>query len=149
MMLLILPGMMNTTQAADHLDAPSLDGNGHLDLNDLYAFQSPTNPDNTVLIMTVNPFAGVVSDTKFGEADVEYEFMIDNNGDALADLTLGATFFANPSGGQNVIVTRNESALGFGETGSTISLTGGGMAQAGLFDDPFFFDLDKTSLPTF
>lgn len=130
-----------TAFAADHLDAPSLDGNGHLDINDLYAFQSPTNPDNTVFIMTVNPFAGVVSGTEFGEADVEYEFMIDNNGDAVTDITYGATFFANPTGGQNYIITRNEASLGFGMTDVPLTLTGGGMAQAGVFDDPFFFDL--------
>ena len=72
---------VSIVHAADHLDAPALEGNGHLDLNDLYAFQSPNNADHTVLIMTVNPFAGVVSDTEFGAADVEYEFLIDNNGE--------------------------------------------------------------------
>lgn len=127
--------------AADHLDAPSLEGNGHLDINDLYAFQSPTNADNTVFVMTVNPFAGVLSGTEFGQADVEYEFLIDNDGDAMADLTYGATFFGNPSGGQNMIVTRDDASLGFGATGGIVPLEGGGMAQAGVFDDPFFFDL--------
>lgn len=130
-----------TLLAADHLDAPALDGNGHLDINDLYAFQSPDNADHTVLIMTVNPFAGVVSGTEFGQAEVEYEFMIDNNGDALTDITYGATFFANPAGGQNVILTRNDASLAFGPTGTTLPLTGGGMAHTGVFDDPFFFDL--------
>ena len=139
--LLVLFSMVAIAKGADHLDAPSLEDNGHLDINDLYAFQSPTNTDHTVLIMTVNPFAGVVSGTEFGSADVEYEFLIDNNGDAMADITYGATFFANPLGGQNVILTRNDASLGFGATGSTISLTGGGIATAGVYDDPFFFDL--------
>ncbi len=44
--------------SADHLDAPILTGRGDLDVNDVYAFQSPTNANNTVLIMTVNPFCG-------------------------------------------------------------------------------------------
>ena len=44
-----------SARAADHLDAPILVGNGQLDINDVYAFQSPSNADNTVLIMTVNP----------------------------------------------------------------------------------------------
>ena len=141
-LVLILASLATVgTRAADHLDAPSLAGNGHLDVNDLYVFQSPTNPDNSVFILTVNPFAGVVSGTDFGTADVEYEFMIDNTGDAVADLTYGATFFANPDGGQNVLVTRNDASLAFGASGSQLSLNGGGMAQAGVFDDPFFFDL--------
>ena len=127
--------------AADHLDAPLVEGNGQLDINDLYAFQSPTNADNTVLIMTVNPFAGVVSDTAFGTAEIEYEFLIDNNADAVADITYGATFFASPGGGQNVIVTKDETSLGFGPTGVELPLVGGGRAHAGVFDDPFFFDL--------
>ena len=130
--------------AADHLDAPSLIGNGHLDINDLYAFQSPMNAANTVLIMTVNPFAGVVSGTTFGTADVEYEFLIDNNGDAKPDLTYGATFFTDPQGGsQNILLTRDDTAIAFGSTDNATSLptSGGGKVQAGLFDDPFFFDL--------
>ena len=59
-------------QAADHLDAPNLSGDD--DVNDLYAFQSPNNPDNTVLVLTTNPFAGQVSGTTFG-ADVTYQLM--------------------------------------------------------------------------
>ena len=133
--------LSSTVYAADHLDAPLVEGNGHLDINDLYAFQSPTNADNTVLIMTVNPFAGVVSDTEFGTAEIEYEFMIDNNADAIADVIYGATFFASPGGGQNFIVTKDEASLGFGPTGIELPLIGGGKAQAGVFDDPFFFDL--------
>ena len=130
--------------AADHLDAPALQGNGHLDLNDLYVFQSPTRADHTVMIMTVNPFAGVISPTAFGTADVEYEFLVDNDGDAIADVTFGATFFANPMGGsQNILLTRDDTAIAFGSTDSQTSLSTslGGRVQAGLFDDPFFFDL--------
>ena len=135
---------VSSTHAADHLDAPSLAGNGHLDINDLYVFQSPMHPSHTVLIMTVNPFAGDVSGTTFGTADVEYEFLIDNDGDAKPDLTYGSTFFANPDGGNQImLLTRNDAAIAFGTTDSNTSLPtfGGGMAQAGIFDDPFFFDL--------
>jgi hypothetical protein len=34
---------------------------------------------------------------------------------------------------------------GNGSTGSDVSLSNGGVARAGLFDDPFFFDLDAFS----
>ena len=126
--------------ASDHLDAPALAGNGQLDVNDVYAFQSPTNADNTVLIMTVNPFAGVMSPTTFGTAGVEYEFQIDNNGDALADVTYGATFVTN-GGGQDITLTRDDTTIASGSTATSLPISGGGMVQAGLFDDPFFFDL--------
>jgi len=41
--------------AADHLEAPFVQTDGRIDINDVYVFESPSNPDNTVLIMTVNP----------------------------------------------------------------------------------------------
>ena len=50
--------------AADHLDAPAVKKDGRTDLTDIYAFQSKEHPGNTVLIMDVNPLAGVVSGTR-------------------------------------------------------------------------------------
>ena len=138
MLFTLAPGSF----AADHLDAPALAGNGHLDINDVYVFQSPQNADNTVLIMTVNPFAGSISGVEFGTAEVEYEFLIDNTGDAVADLTYGATFFADPvRDSQNILVTRNDASIAFGSTDNALATSGGGRVKAGLFDDPFFFDL--------
>jgi hypothetical protein len=77
------------SRAADHLDAPGLTppgGDTRLDINDVYAFQSPANSANTVLIMTVNPLAGVLNDGTF-HPDASYDFKIDTNGDAKEDLT--------------------------------------------------------------
>ena len=87
--------------ASDHLDAPNLSGNGQVDVNDLYAFQSPTNPANSVLILTVNPGAGVLSPTDFGTFDpttntgVSYQIEVDNTGDAVPNITYEATFAWN------------------------------------------------------
>lgn len=130
--------LCSSSYAADHLDAPALQaaGNGDVDVNDLYAFQSPVNADNTVLIMTVNPFAGSMSGTTFG-TDVQYELQVDNNSDAVADITYNATFDAS----QNLTLKRNGSTIAAGNASSSLSTSGGGMVQAGLFDDPFFFDL--------
>lgn len=129
-------------RAADHLDAPSLSGAGQVDINDLYAFQSPSNPDNSVLIMTVNPLAGVLSPTTF-DPSTSYAFSIDNNGDAVADLTYTAEFAAPSGGSQAYTITRDaggSSTAYPGATGTT-SASGGVMSTAGVFDDPFFFDL--------
>ena len=46
-----------TTQGADHLDAPLVQADGRIDINDVYVFESPSDPNNTVLVMTVNPLA--------------------------------------------------------------------------------------------
>ncbi len=125
--------------SADHLDAPALDGLGQVDVNDLYAFQSPSDPANTVLILTTNPFAGVASPTDFG-TDVDYEFVIDNDGDAEADITYRTTF-AGTGANQTLSLTRGEVALGSGSVEQTLDVVGGGRIYAGVFDDPFFFDL--------
>ena len=133
--------------AADHLDAPLLrtDANAAADITDLYAFQSPANPNNTVLIMAVNPLAGLMnpfgstSGTTFG-SDLLYEFKIDNDGDAAADITYATTFAAPVSGSQAFTVTRNGSAYAGGLTGGPAATTGSSQVTAGLFDDPFFFD---------
>ncbi len=130
----------SAVQAADHLDAPLLSGNGDSDINDLYAFQSPSNPDNTVLIMTVNPFAGVVSGESFDE-NVSYNFAIDNDGDALADVTYSTTFTPPTAGVQTLTTLRNGSAYATGSTGANIATPGGGTLTVGVYDDPFFFDL--------
>ena len=137
------------SRAADHLDAPGLTppgGDTRLDINDVYAFQSPANSANTVLIMTVNPLAGVLNDGTF-HPDASYDFKIDTNGDAKEDFTYKVTFSApGTSLVQNValrrVPARGEGAhLARGQTGQTIPVEGGGTLKASVFDDPFFFDL--------
>jgi hypothetical protein len=137
--------------AADHLDAPGLTppgGDTRLDLTDVYAFQSPSNANHTVLIMGVNPLAGALNDGTFRPGDSSYEFKIDSNGDAKEDLTFKVTFGApNGSLAQQVTLRRipaggASSLLARGWTGQTISIPGGGKLVAGVFDDPFFFDLN-------
>jgi hypothetical protein len=133
---------VSSASAADHLDSPSVQSNHSLDINDLYAFQSPSNPNNIVLVMTVNPLAGVLSGTAFSSAGI-YEFGIDNNGNAIPDKTFTVYFSAVKNGSQNVLVLRaNGSILASGKTEQTIAIAGGGKLRAGVFDDPFFFDLN-------
>ena len=138
-------------KAADHLDAPGLTppgGDTRLDITDVYAFQSPSNPAHTVLIMGVNPLAGVLNNGTFNPS-ASYELKIDSNGDAKEDLTYKVTFSApNGSLQQGVTLRRLPAAggggslLAKGQTGSSISIPGGGWIKAGVFDDPFFFDLN-------
>jgi uncharacterized protein DUF4331 len=139
-------------RAADHLDAPGLTspgGDNRLDLTDVYVFQSPTNANNTVLIMGVNPLAGVNNNGTF-RSGAAYDFKIDSNGDAKEDLTYRLRF-GQPNGSlvQQVTLFQeggaggdNDNPIARGRTGQTITIPGGGMLRAGVFDDPFFFDLN-------
>lgn len=127
-------------EAADHLDAPNVMMDGTTDINDLYAFQSPTNANNTVLIMTVNPGAGAISGQFFNET-AEYTFNIDNTGDAVADVTYTTTFGPVAALTQAYTITRNGAAYTAGVTGATTTGTGN-TSTAGIFEDPFFFDLN-------
>lgn len=128
--------------AADHLDAPLVQTDGRRDINDVYAFRSFQDHDNTVLIMTVNPFAGVVSGTTF-DRKATYRLGIDNDGDGEpGDVEIDVTFGRpNRDGVQKVKVKVDGDTVGKGRTNRTIHLEDGGRAWAGLRDDPFFFDL--------
>ena len=141
MMVLAVSGV--SVFAADHLEAPAVMDDGRLDINDLYVFQSFEDPNNSVLILTVNPAAGVISPTSFNPAG-SYLFEIDNTGDAVADIVYETTFgrvFKN--GLQRYLVRRNDTVVARGVTGVTVARTSGVVnARCGTFDDPFFFDLN-------
>jgi hypothetical protein len=126
---------------ADHREAPALLSNGALDLNDIYLFQSPENPNNVVFILTVNPFAAVNSPTTFDPRAV-YEFNIDTNADAIPNIVYQIYFSAPRNGAQRFVVIQSTGGRSIsGQTGRVTDIPGGGKVTAGLFDDPFFFDL--------
>src|SRR5437763_15953424 len=86
--------------AADHRDGPRItDLNntpaGALDLNDLYIFVSPTNANNTVLIQTMSPGAGVVGPGFFFPGAL-YELRISNDGNPFTDEIVVQTMFGQP-----------------------------------------------------
>src|SRR6266404_4396335 len=67
--LAALSVFMGLGEAADHRDGPifgppgTTSANGRADINDVYVFQSPANGANTVLILDVSPFPGVLTPT--------------------------------------------------------------------------------------
>jgi hypothetical protein len=131
-------------RAADHRDSPLVKANGALDINDIYAFQSPTNPQNSVLIATVVPLAGVFNPPVFSSTGT-YEFFVDNTGDHVPDVTFRFAFSAaNRLGVQRVAVqlVRNHATQLIAQdlTGNMIHAAQGVTVMASLFDDPFFFD---------
>lgn len=130
-------------RAADHGDAPFVTLlDGRRDINDLYVFQSPTTPSNTVLIMTVSPAAGLLNPTVFAPK-ADYRFLVDNNSNSVEDIVFTVRF-AGQRAPQRMQVTGRGPGLRLsarGAVGQQLSLAGGGTVQAGLFDDPFFFDV--------
>jgi hypothetical protein len=128
------------TLAADHLEAPLVQQDGRTDINDLYAFRSPTDSSRTVLIMTVNPVAGVLSPTAF-DPRARYDFLVDDDGDAVADHTWSVRFSKEGDDGSQTVRVHAPGVVGWGDAGDEINLAGGGRAWTGLSDDPFFFDL--------
>jgi len=137
-------------RAADHRDGTIFGNtfaNGTLDINDLYVFRSPTNANNTVLILTVSAFTGAVTPPVF-RAGSFYEVKVDSDGDAKEELTFRVTFGIPESDGRNAVTlvglprsafpAGNVLAQGF--TAQNIPVAGGGIFRAAVFDDPFFFD---------
>ena len=142
-------GLALTGLGADHRDGPKFITTGSqlgaLDLNDLFIFQSPTNSAKTVLIMTVSPFAGVLTPVTF-DPQFRYEIMIDRDLDELPDLILRSAFSEPTSdGAQTATLTarrfgRRTLPLAEGAIGTNISFGDGGQFRAANHDDPFFFD---------
>jgi hypothetical protein len=147
-------------RAADHLDAPGLmppGGSVQTDITDLYAFQSPTNPANSVLVLNVNT-GPAGSNFTFGRGipgvgntnGVLYNFNVDNNGDAVTDVNLRVRFGAPAANGSQPFEVRRNGKLlismdqgrstAFGAAPDLVTV-GNVKAFAGRRDDPFFFDL--------
>ncbi len=143
--------------SADHRDGPRVTTADRatvaLDLNDLYAFVSPANQNNSVLILTTGGNnVGLDSDPFFLPGAV-HEIRVSNDGVPTNDEIVFLMVFSNPDsfGRQNYTVRllRNKKTTGGrpnppviarGVTGQRIAGSLGIKVQAGIFDDPFFFD---------
>lgn len=140
-------------RAADHRDGPRFNNNGiaPLDINDVYVFPSPANPNNTVIIVTVGGAAVGVVGAPIFFPDAVYEVRISNDGNPLTDELVVRAAFSTPNAAlqQSFVITASDAGSGQGAvlaqgvTGRNrdTQLRGGGKVRAGIFDDPFFFDL--------
>ncbi len=127
-----------------HFDCERVRQDGRLDLCDVYVFGG-SDPDTTVMIMTVNPMAGVASPATFSP-EACYDFKIDLDGDASEDLSFRFTF-SEPAKDESQDFTieridrragRTE-LFGSGRTGEDTRLPKGGTVWAGLCAEPFHF----------
>src|SRR5579863_342565 len=74
---------------SSHREAPEISKDPVADSTDVYAFVSPDKPNTVTLIANYVPLqdpAGGPNFYEFGD-DVLYEIHVDNNGDAVADIT--------------------------------------------------------------
>src|SRR5499433_3834466 len=87
-------------------------GDARLDFTDLYAFPKPGNASKSILVMNVHPSAvanppGPTTAEPFAP-EALYEFRIDTNGDAVADIAYRVRFSASENGSQTATVRRVE-----------------------------------------
>ena len=135
-------------------------GDARLDLTDLYAFPKPGEAGKSILIMNVHPSAvvnppGPTTREPFAPA-ASYEFKIDTNGDAVADIAFRVRFSSSGGSAQTATLQRVEGAEAArtGDGGQVIieaapvstgrdayvAEAGGCRFFAGWRSDPFFFD---------
>jgi len=136
-------------------------GDARLDFTDLYAFPKPGNASKSILVMNVHPSAvvsppGPTTAEPFAP-EALYEFRIDTNGDAVADIAYRVRFSTSENGSQTATLRRVEGvqASGIGDGGEVIvalaqvstgrdaRVTAAGEYRffAGWRSDPFFFDV--------
>jgi hypothetical protein len=143
--LLALAPQLPAVKAADHGDAPGVRVDDRLDINDVYAFQSPNQSGNVVFIVTVQPIAGITGQTTF-HPTADYDIFVNTNADP--DYEFAFNFrFGTPGDGniqQLHAVAESRTTRIFDildSTSRTIDVPGGGFIRANNIDDPFFFDL--------
>lgn len=143
---------------SDHLDAPGLKSpnmDAKIDITDIYAFRKPGDASRSILILNVNPLAPTLA-TSF-ESGAIYELLIDNNGDAVAEVAYQITFSPVTNGAQtanvNLVTGAAAEAMTLGGTPiiqnapvafdptRTVTSMNGYNFYAGIRSDPFFFDL--------
>jgi hypothetical protein len=92
--LLVILTPLSTAIASSHREAPLISNDPLADNTDLYAFRSPCDTNNIVLIANYIPFehpAGGPNWTTFGE-NIRYEIHIENDGTTGDDITYRFTF---------------------------------------------------------
>ena len=97
---LIVPG-----RASSHREAPLISGDPQADNTDVYAFVSPDAPDTVTLIASYIPFEnpqGGPNFYRFGD-NVQYDINVDNNGDAVADITFRLRFTSQVRNGSTFL----------------------------------------------
>jgi Domain of unknown function (DUF4331) len=94
MALALAAAWIGSLGASSHREAPLISNDPLADNTDVYAFVSPRNPDRVTLIANFIPFEAPYGGPNFFKFDdnVLYEVMIDNDADAVDDVTFQFLF---------------------------------------------------------
>jgi uncharacterized protein DUF4331 len=137
-------------------------GDARLDMTDLYIFTKPGDPARSIIVLNVHPSFRLDSlepTTKEPFAPgALYEFKIDTDGNAVADLSYSVQFGSSGDGKQTATVRRNpgKRAGGVGDDGEVlveearvsierealVTKNGDYCFFFGWRSDPFFFDVN-------
>ncbi len=93
-------------------------GDARLDMTDLYAFTKPGEPAKSIIVLNVHPSFALASPepttSEPFKPEALYEFKIDTNGDAVADICYGVQFASSENGKQTATVRRTQGARAVG-----------------------------------
>lgn len=169
MILAIMSSPVPLINAADHGDAPTPNQDQATDIGDIYFFLDPNDNSRVIIASDVHGFIVPAENANLGffDQNVRFHYLIENTGDAKADLFIDVTFSRQTSrnlpqtatiafsSGQTFTAptTISRSATDFttangptdtvtapAQTVTTDAATGVKFF-AGLVDDPFFFDI--------
>lgn len=129
-----------TAIAADHNEAPGTKADPIADIDDVYAWH---DSGKIVVVLTFSgPGANAAAAPPEFDPGVLYGIHVDNDGDYVAEHDVWARFGEASDGTWGVQLTGIPGATGtvVGAVGAQLDAGDGLRAQAGVFDDPFFFD---------
>ena len=93
-------------------------GDARLDMTDLYAYTKPGDPNKSILILNVHPSFRLDSPEATTSEPFKpgalYEFKIDTNGDAVADICYSVQFASSENGKQTATIRRTQGARAVG-----------------------------------
>ena len=135
-------------------------GDARLDMTDLYAFAKPGDTSRSIIVLNVHPSFRLDSPEPTTiepfKPGALYEFKIDTNGDAVADICYSVQFASSADGKQTatVCLLQGARAAGVGEEGEVVvqqapvsvgqealvTEAGAHRLFFGWRSDPFFFD---------
>ena len=92
--LAVASALVSGVRASSHREAPLITADPLADNTDVYAFVSPNDPSRVTLIANFIPLEAPYGGPNFFKFDdtVLYEMMIDNDGDAVEDVTFQVRF---------------------------------------------------------
>jgi hypothetical protein len=100
-----LAALPQTASASSHREAPMIAEDQFADNTDVYAFISPDNPDNLVMVANYVPLLLPMSGPNFYRFsdNVRYEIIIDTNGDAEYDTLYHWQFYTETQNGETFL----------------------------------------------